>query len=84
MSVTHIAAPFVIIRGRVIQRCAVCGEKLVDTKGTAMPLRPDGTPDKMPTWGPFELVQVEGNRQSVIRCVDDKYPADGCIELVEG
>jgi hypothetical protein len=30
MSVTHIAGLIVTVNGRLIQRCAVCGEKLVD------------------------------------------------------
>lgn len=37
-TVSHIAGPAMAICGRVIQRCAVCGEKLVDSKNVAAPL----------------------------------------------
>lgn len=37
-TVTHIAAGWLTVSGRLIQRCGVCGEKLVDSKGTAAPI----------------------------------------------
>lgn len=88
MTTTHIAGVPVTLSGRdgrVIQRCSLCGEKLVDSKGMAAPLRPDGTAESMGTWEVCRLVQVEhGNptRWSLLP-ESEKLPPDSCLELVE-
>lgn len=84
-SVTHIAAPHVIANGRTIQRCALCGEKLVDDKGAAMPLRPDGSPDSVGTWEAFRLVRVTAGNPQHWELLDesDRLPEDSCLALVE-
>lgn len=38
-TVTHIAGPVMNIDGRAIQRCAVCGEKLIDSRGMMGPVQ---------------------------------------------
>lgn len=87
-TVTHMAGPPVGIGGRVIQRCLVCGEKLLDSLNTAAPLNPDGTPPVFPTWDEGALVRIEpGNpaRHSVVGSfmTTIPLPADFCWELVE-
>ena len=78
--VTHLAGVFVGLAGRVIQRCAVCGYKLVDNKNTASP---DGS--AMPTWTDGALVEIDGNRSSMVGMYEDPapLPASFCINLVE-
>lgn len=88
MSVTHVAGPVVTIGSRVIQRCAVCGEKLADNKNTAAPVNPDGSPPEFPTWPERSLVQIEaGNPTRYSLAGDfmqaDKLPEDFCLALVE-
>lgn len=82
-TMTHIAAPHVNMDGRIIQRCIVCGAKLCDSNGVAMPLNKDGTLPTFPTWEAFALVQVEvGNptRYSLLP-QSDIIPADTCLEF---
>lgn len=84
MSVTHLAGPVVGIKGRIIQRCPVCGEKLLDSLNAAMPLNPDGSVPEFPTWDEGSLVEVEGNRSSVIgEFISDSLPNNFCLVLVE-
>jgi hypothetical protein len=78
--VVHLAGVFVGFAGRVIQRCAVCGFKLVDNKNTASP---DGGP--MPTWANGRLIEVHGGRSIDIGDFEkiDVVPQTFCIALVE-
>lgn len=78
--VTHIAGVFVGLAGRIIQRCACCGYKLVDNKNTASP---DGA--TMSTWASGALVEIDGNRSSMVGMYEDPnpLPANFCINLVE-
>lgn len=82
---THIAGPPVSLGDRVIQRCAVCGEKLCDNLNCAMPMEADGSIPLFPVWPQGALVQMEGNRSSVIGnvCEGDAVPEDICLDLVE-
>ena len=94
-SVSHLPAGPIDIRGRVIQRCAICGEKLVDSKRTMVPIGDAGKP--YPTWEPGVMVRVikEGNvsRWESVECETiegengerdrQKLPEDSCIDLVE-
>lgn len=80
---THIAGPSINMAGRILHRCMVCGAKLADSEGAAMPLSPDGSTPKFPTWPVDALVQVEtGNptRYSVLPD-SDRIPADTCLEF---
>lgn len=87
MSTTHIAGPYICFEGRTIQRCMLCGHKLVDDKNTAVPVNPDGTVDKTPTWAIDSLVRItEGNPTSYVLIQPEhegKAPDDICIHLVE-
>lgn len=85
MSVTHITGLRVTACGRVIQRCAWCGEKLCDSQGVMMPLKPDGSPPEFATWPSDRLLRVtEGNPRSFVLLPEsDELPTDSCFELVE-
>jgi hypothetical protein len=80
-SVTHVAGHKVEVAGRTIQRCALCGDKLIDDLNEA---RPEGS-GPTPTWEPGRLVRVTaGNPQSSVLLPDtDQLPDDSCIDLVE-
>lgn len=83
-SVTHLAGPVVTIQGRIIQRCAVCGEKLCDSLNIAAPLEPDGSEPTFLTWQEAAFVQMEGNRTSLVGNLrTDSVPEDFCLALVE-
>lgn len=84
-STTHIAGSWVTICGRKLQRCAVCGEKLVDSLGQAGPLNPDGTPPETPHWEPGRMVRVTPGNPTQWALLDDTLmlPEDSCIDLVE-
>jgi hypothetical protein len=84
-TVTHIAGPAITACGRTIQRCSLCGEKLVDDKNCAMPLREDGTADSIGTWEVGRLVQVEGGNPTRYSLLPDtdKLPEDSCLALLE-
>lgn len=92
MSVTHVAGPVVIVAGkydpdtdRIIQRCALCGKKLIDTEGQMAPVKQDGSPpDPPPVWGQKAFVRIDGNRQTRVGIyTKDEDPDDLCIDLVE-
>ncbi len=84
MSVTHAAGPVVGIKGRIIQRCPVCGEKLCDSLNTAMPLNPDGSIPEFPTWAEGALVEIDGNRSSLVgEFLTMELPVNFCLVLVE-
>ena len=77
-TITHLAGPVVAIIGRAIQRCAVCGQKLADSKGQMGPVGPNGEQPQFSAWPEKAMVQVEsGNptRYSVIGSLDD----DNCL-----
>ena len=84
-TVTHIAGQAICVRGRWIQRCSLCGEKLLDSLRAAAPLNPDGTQPEFPRWECGRLVRVTaGNPRSEVMLPDtDQLPADSCLELVE-
>lgn len=86
-TVTHVAAPHVTVSGRTLQRCVICGEKLVDSKHTAMPLGPDGGVPAFPAWRAGQYLRVYPGNPRVEANVghwdDDDLPADLCLPLVE-
>ena len=87
MKTLHLAGNVVYIKGRAIQRCLICGYKLIDSKNCAMPVDEDGTVPEFPTWEVGSLVEVEGNRSSFVE--QTEFPIfeiviEGlCIDLVE-
>lgn len=87
ITVSHIAGPAITIMGaeRVIQRCSLCGEKLIDSKGMAAPLNPDGSAPQVCVWEVGRFVQVtEGNpTMYLLLPPSQKLPDDSCIVLVE-
>lgn len=85
MSTTHIAGPVITIGSRKIQRCSVCGEKLGDNLPFLQGrVASAGGPPEFLSWPVGELVQFDGNRQSVLAHADgDQLPDDSCIGLVE-
>jgi len=90
VSVTHVAGPVVFFRilNRVIQRCAVCGEKLADNLNACGPLNQDGSPPTFPTWPERRLIRCEGEPgvqllRDVGCFINDPLPDDFCLILVE-
>lgn len=84
-SVTHIVGSWIEIGGRVIQRCAWCGEKLLDSKNVAMPLGPNGEEPSFPTWPPGRLVRFSGTQPRCEHLLPEsaQLPSDSCVDLVE-
>jgi hypothetical protein len=91
-TITHIAAPWISINGRLIQRCGVCGEKLIDSKNKtiAIPkgMKGDEGPEKLiGTWQPGALVRATVDQNptqfTLLHADEGFYPEDGCIESVE-
>ena len=77
-TVTHVAGPYVQIGDRVIQRCAVCGEKLADT----FEPNSDGT---VAVWNEGVLVRFRKSHQKNVGDFNNckSLPRDFCITLVE-
>jgi hypothetical protein len=81
-SVTHIAAPAVTLGFRVVQRCALCGAKLLDTRDTERVTPPAGDNPECLIWEAGRFVRVTEGR-SVMLARADELPADNCLCLVE-
>lgn len=85
-TVTHISGLAITINGRIIQRCAVCGEKLCDSKGSAAPVNEDGSVPSYPIWEENRLIRVSvgcnPTRYGLLP-KDQHLPKDSCIDLVE-
>ena len=84
-STTHIAGNHITVNGRTIQRCALCGEKLIDSKNQAGVIGPNGELPGVATWQPGRLVSVSGGNpsRSVLLPDAERLPDDSCIDLVE-
>ena len=84
-TITHIAGSWVSIDGRVFQRCAVCGSSLIDSKGMAAPLRPDGTAEPIATWPPGREVRVTIGNPTQYELLPDsqKIAEDSCLATVD-
>ena len=79
MTKTHAAGNAVKIKEREIQRCAVCGVKLVDNVPGK---REDGVKPKLPIWPLGALVRIDADgRQTPVGDVidDERLPADFCL-----
>jgi len=85
-TLSHLAGPTIILNGRVVQRCVICGAKLCDSLNCAMPLEPDGSDPEFPTWPKGEWVQVTTGIPGVINWTLlgdlEKIPEDSCIEFI--
>lgn len=86
-TITHVSGEvFRVEGGRVIQRCGLCGARLVDNLNESAPLNRDGAVPETPTWPPGRLVQetvgANPKRYSLLPEVG-KLPKDSCIDLVE-
>ena len=84
MSIVHIVGLTIQHKGRVVQRCALCGAMLCDSEGCSMPLNEDGTVPEFPTWETGRLVEVEaGNPTSYTLLPEtDRLPENNCFEFV--
>lgn len=80
-SVTHLAGPPITIGSRTIQRCSICGEKLIDCDLRNL-MVPEGEKHEALVWQIGRLVQKEGNRSSVLPD-SNELPEDSCISMVE-
>ena len=82
-TISHIAGVRLDVCGRVIQRCSLCGAKLVDSLNCAMPLNPDGSVPEFPSWPVGRLVQVDAGQptRSLLMPDTDKLPDDSCIDF---
>lgn len=87
----HIAAPSVTINGRTIQRCAVCGLKLIDSLHEVA-MNENGTPAPVHTWNLWDMIEMETVDDHTTRTmlvsqntggVEQRYPSNGCLPLVE-
>lgn len=79
-SITHVAGLMVAYEGRFIQRCALCGFKLIDTTEIAQPVEADGT---VTMWIPGRMVRVEDEGHATVLPELSPAPDDYCIWLVE-
>lgn len=91
MGIVHLAGNDVTIEGRVIQRCLICGYKLVDVRlDRIMMMSTKEDDNRLPVFSVGHLIEVtEGNPTSYIDLGDTKQPLfdaswdDCCINLVE-
>ena len=80
MALTHMAGVAVQIGDRVIQRCAICGEKLIDAHPSLHDfLEKTGLIDiKLATWDTGALITIKDKTQVRVNTPDNL-----CIVLVE-
>lgn len=85
-TVTHMVGPHVNLGIRVIQRCAICGEKLLDTQYQAA-VGESGKELKAHVWPFGRLVRFSVGdakpRSEVLLPPSERLPEDSCLELVE-
>ena len=80
--IVHVTGPVIKVNGRIIQRCALCGVKICDSKNTAMPTEPDGSIPIFPTWESGVLIEEDGNRWSLIPD-SNQLPDNSCMQFIE-
>lgn len=83
MSVTHLTGPVIRVYDRIIQRCAVCGEKLCDNKNVMVPLNLDGSVPEFPVWPEGVFLFHQSNFWKIVTVEDYPDCKDFCIDLVE-
>lgn len=72
---THIAALAITVNGRVIQRCALCGSKLLDSKYALLAGNL--------CWPAYRMVRVTPKGQIDLGQNLKELPMDCCLDLVE-
>jgi len=96
MTTSHVSAPVVYVMQpdgmvRILQRCAVCGEKLrdnIDELESYQEITARGAP-AFPWWPAGLFIRVEGERQTSFspeRTITGDvaaFPHDFCLALVE-
>lgn len=86
--VVHLAGPIVMIDGRLIQRCVVCGEKLLDSKNAmvAVPTNRQAEDDtELAHWEEGYLIEFSGSQQVALGMFESEgpLPDEFCLSLVE-
>lgn len=81
--VTHLAGLPVNIRGRLVQRCALCGALLRDNIDEVAPEDPEGNPASAVAWPMNALIHSEGQATWVVPGRPDTLPADCCLNRVD-
>jgi hypothetical protein len=84
-TVTHIVGPAIHACDRAVQRCSLCGEKLLDSKGQMAPIGPDGKTPAFLSWPVGRLLRFHpGNpRHEELLPDTDQLPDDSCLALLE-
>jgi hypothetical protein len=88
-SVTHVVGPYVVFRAldRIIQRCAICGEKLEDIRPSRVAVVSTNGNNDLPIFPEGHLIRVtEGNPKEFVILGDfakGLLPDDFCLSLVE-
>lgn len=83
----HVAGEVIRVRGLVRQRCAWCGEALIDTTEVSLQVNPPAVPlgaappSTWPLWPPGEMVLVRGPDDAELWPDDGSLepPADSCL-----
>ena len=83
-TLSHLAGPDVVVEGRVIQRCLICGAKLADSDGVMQPIKPGEEP-QFPVWPAGQFVRVAtGNptHYSLVAAAETELPDDACTAFI--
>ena len=82
----HLVGVYVLIEGRLIQRCCICGKKLIDCIEEVKKCKNDEDINKL-VFPPNGLVREKNGRFKVIsqlkKNIENNLPQDLCIDLVE-
>lgn len=85
-STVHIAGPPALIGNRLLQRCIVCGFKLVDSHPVEVENAP-GVPISFPHFKTKSAIRVDETENGplfvVLDVPEDHYPPDICTDLLE-
>lgn len=84
MDIVHVAGMEIDVRGRIIQRCAICGEILIDIQTGVISGAFDNNPATYPTWtmGRMVFIDAEGNPSQLPET--GKLPPNSCAHLLWG
>lgn len=88
MSVIHVAGSSIALDGRLIQRCAICGEKLIDFRDADLGQQSErGKMELAKIWVPGIFVEVglDGRQVSYVCPPGESRPPTDlfCLSLVE-
>jgi len=83
-SIVHMAGPVIHLNGRAIQRCPICGYKLVDTKGMMTVLDGEGNAE-VKMWIPGQAIEVTEGFPTEFRILPEitVWPENNCFVLCE-